>query len=222
MPDIFSLDSQKGEEVVIKKDPIKTTDPLPQSAHQPHENVSLLSTFARFPDDIRFQNQETNEDVHLFLRRHIITNVPWVLTTCALVLLPLLGIFLMPFVEALPFTFSSQYFLIFILFYYLIVFGYAFVNFTTWFHHVGIVTNLRVLDIDVTHISSKNVAATNIADIVDVEYSQSGFLSNFFDYGNVNLQTEGLKPNFEFNHIPRPAKAADVISDLIAGRPSDA
>ncbi len=223
MPDIFSSPPPKKQEEVIPdtKTPAPVPDPIPPTQHVPHEKVALLSTFTRFPRDIRFQNQETGEDVHLFLRRHFITNLSWITTSLALAFVPALALFLLPLLETLPFSISPLYVIFTLLFYYLIVFGFTFINFVTWFYHVGIVTNLRVLDIDVTHISSKNVAATNISDIVDVEYHQSGFLSNLFDYGNVNLQTEGLKPNFEFNSVPHPAKAADIISDLIAGRRTD-
>jgi hypothetical protein len=216
MPDIFSSEIKPA----ISKEHAPP-DPLPPTQHLPHEKVTAFSTFARFPQGIRFQNQEQGEDVHLFLRRHIITNVPWLLTTVALCLLPVLLIILSPLFSDFPLRIPVTYSLYILLFYYLIVFGYILVNFSTWFNHVGIITNFRVVDIDVTHIGSKNVASTNIVDIVDVEYSQSGFLSNFFNYGNVHLQTEGLKANFEFNHIPNPAKAADVVSDLMAGRKTD-
>lgn len=215
MPDIFSSDVKP--QLSSEKAPV---DPIPQAKHLPHEKITAFSTFARFPEGIRFQNQEQGEDVHLFLRRHFITNIPWTLTALALILLPIIIALLTPLFGDLP-SIPFTYTLYLLLFYYLIIFGYILVNFSTWFNHVGIVTNFRVVDIDVTHIGSKNVASTNIGDIVDVEYSQSGFLSNFFNFGNVHLQTEGLKANFEFNHIPNPAKAADVVSDLMAGRKTD-
>ena len=98
---------------------------------------------------------------------------------------------------------------------YLIVFGYAFVSYVSWFFNIGIVTNLRVVDVDVNDITSKSVAATEMKDILDVEYNQKGFLQNFFDYGNVHMQLAGQNPNFEFLFIPRPARTADVISDLM-------
>ena len=74
-----------------------------------------------------------------------------------------------------------------------------------------------MIDVDTSHISQKNIASTGIGDIVDVEYSQTGFFSGIFHYGNVHMQTEGVKPNFEFLGIPNPAKAADIILDLMRG-----
>lgn len=213
MPDVFTSST-----ALIQPEKAPAVDPVPKKDHLPQEKITPFSTFCRFPQDIRFQNQEVGEDVHLVVRRHFITNVPWILTSVGFSFLPALLVLFTPLFESSTFVISPIALVFLLLFYYLIIFGYLFVNYVTWFYHIGIVTNMRVLDIDVTHISSKNVAATNIADIVDVEYSQSGFISNFFDFGNVNLQTEGLKANFEFASVPKPARVTDIISDLIAGR----
>lgn len=213
MPDIFTSPVPQ-----IKAETLPISDPIPQKDHRPQEKISPFSTFCRFPQDIRFQNQEEGEDVHLIVRRHFITNAPWLVTGLAFLFAPLLLLIFAPIFETTAFSLAPTVSIFLLLFYYLIIFGYLFVNYTLWFYHLGIITNMRVLDIDVTSISSKNVAATNIASIVDVEYSQNGILSNFYDYGNVNLQTEGLKPNFEFNTVPKPARVTDIISDLIAGR----
>jgi len=213
MPDIFTSPS-----VVIQPETLPAVDSLPLKDHQPQDKITPFSTFCRFPAGVRFQNQEEGEDIHLILRRHFITNVPWILTGLGFSFIPLLFFLLAPFFENNASIFTPTTLIFLLLFYYLIIFGYLLVNYTIWFYHVGIVTNMRVLDVDIINISSKNVAATNIASIVDVEYSQNGIFSNFFDFGNVNLQTEGLKPNFEFNKVPKPARVTDIISDLIAGR----
>jgi len=216
MPDVFTSPT-----VLIQPETIPVTDPLPKRKHQPSEKMTPFATFCRFPEGVRFQNQEEGEDVHLVVRRHFITNIPWILTGIGFSLLPLVFFLFAPFFDSNSITISPIAILFLLLFYYLIIFGYLLVNYTTWFYHVGIVTNMRVLDIDIENISTKNVAATNISGIVDVEYSQGGILSNFFDFGNVNLQTEGLKPNFEFIKVPKPARVTDIISDLIAGRKSN-
>lgn len=223
MPDVFVAPSDEPKSQ--KKTPAATEKsskdaPSPPEPVQPGEiasksqQINITTAFRPFPEGIHFENQEKDEVIQLFLRKHPITNLPWVTMTVIFALFPLIMVFLFPLLDLPLQFFSGRYLLIFLLFYYLIVFGYGFVSFVTWFYNIGLVTNLRVVDIDVSHITNKNVASTGIADIVDVEYTQSGFWSTFFHFGNVHMQTEGVKPNFEFHAVPDPAKVADVILDL--------
>lgn len=87
-------------------------------------------------------------------------------------------------------------------------------NFVTWFYNVGIVTTKQIIDIDFDDIMYREVAKVHIQDIIDAEYHQGGFLHSFFNYGDVFVQTEGLKPNFEFLSIPKPDNTTDIIIDL--------
>jgi hypothetical protein len=212
MPDLFIANDK------MPRDPRHS--PYPKStSHHAHPNhtkkIPILASFTENPNNLQFENQETNEVIHLFLRHHFITNVRWIITFLLGLLIPLCIFIFLPFLEEANLTIPNNYLFILACFYYLILTGYAFINFVTWYYNVGIVTNIRVVDIDIAHITSKNVAATGLADIVDVEYSQSGFMQNLFDYGNVHMQTEGLKANFEFLNVPKPAKTTDVISDLM-------
>ncbi len=186
----------------------ETTHPTPE------QKENIFSSLIKFPKGIRFENQEPNEQIYLFLRRHFITNLGWIIPAVFFSFLPF-GIWMVLSQSGISMTdIPFEYLLILTLFYYLIVIGYAFLNFIIWFYNVGIVTQQRVIDIDIHNITSKNVASTNISDVVDVEYSQQGLLASTLNYGDVNLQTEGLKPNFEFHKIPQPALVADTINDL--------
>jgi hypothetical protein len=99
--------------------------------------------------------------------------------------------------------------------YYLIVIGFALNQFVTWFYQVGLITNIRIIDVDFHSLLSRNIAYTELADIVDTEAHQKGLLQSIFDYGSVGVQTAGMKANFEFSNIPFPNKVADLISDLM-------
>ncbi|MBI4084599.1 MAG: hypothetical protein HY431_01710 [Candidatus Levybacteria bacterium] len=206
MPDLFVADTSSASKTKSKKK---------DAQNNSSDKMGLLTTFCRNPKGITFENQEVDEEIMLFLRRHIVTNVPWVATALALLLFPIFLPFLMPLVG---FAFSfSPYWIITLGLYYLVVIGYAILQFTAWFYNVGIVTNLRVVDIDINGITNRNIAAAVVQDLVDVEYSQRGFIQSFFDYGNVHMQTEGLKPNFEFLSVPKPAQISDIISGLMQG-----
>ncbi len=210
MPDLFVA---KQTKVVEEKKPA-TTGVITIQKRELHP----FSTFHTFPEGVVFENQEKDEIIHLFLRRHLITNIGWVTSSFSLALIPLLiffiqtsGLFLFP---ELPYS----YLLVGALFYYVILFGYNLVNSVSWFYNIGLVTQLRVVDVDLSNIQHKNVSATTLGDIVDVSYSQKGFFQSLFDYGDVVIQTEGIRENFEFLKVPHPAKVADVVSDLVAGR----
>lgn len=205
MPDIF-VNSEN-----INKETLPTAD---------SERVHMFSTFCVNPIGISFVQQEPDEKILLFLRRHFITNVPWILVTSILILIP---------VFFLIFTIGSQlsdalnlpvrYIVIFIIFYYLAVLSYAFVNFITWFYNVFLVTQKRIVDIDYHDIVIHNIAFTRLSLIQDVNYTQAGFIRSFFNYGNLFVQTAGAEVNFEGLSVPQPRRAAHIITDLIGRRP---
>lgn len=215
MPDIFTA---PDEQPAVQKPPPKQS-PQPQS-NPMRSNMHLFTAFQTNPQGMHFQDQEDDETVLLFLRRHFLSNANWISATVFFLLLPPLASLFLLFANLSFVTIPGRYLLLLLLFYYLILFGYAYINFLMWFYNVGIVTNHRVIDVDLTSLTTKNVAATILADIKDVTYHQTGLMSSFFDYGDVTMETEGRRANFEFNAIPHPAKVADTISTLVAHQPN--
>lgn len=219
MPDLFVAKSEISKEKKPHHNSISPSVATPPSKSTTSiskpKKVPMFASFTEYPENLEFEHQEPNEKIYLFLRKHFITNLKWILTTIIGAILPLGLLLLLPFFEQANLLIPGNYLFILGCFYYLILLGYSFINFITWYYNVGIITNLRVVDIDIAYITSKNVAATGLGDLVDVEYSQSGFLHNLYDYGNVHMQTEGLKANFEFLSIPKPAKTTDIITDLM-------
>jgi hypothetical protein len=206
MPDLFTspTKSEAGNQ------PAKQ----PATESHAHKDLSFFHAYCYMPTNVTFANQETNEQVVLLLRQHFITNLSWITFAIVLSLLPWLLLLILPLANisltVIPLTFQ----VIFISFYYLIIIGYAFIQFVTWFYNVGIITPRRIIDIDFTDIMSRNIAETRMNDVIDTEFNQGGFLHSFYDYGNVFIQTEGMKPNFEFLSVPHPGKVVDVILDL--------
>lgn len=181
---------------------------------EPHMNV--LSSFCHNPKDVSFQTQKEKESIILFLRSHVITNLSWFLITFILIILPPITLTLLSnfgfnvlFVPA-----ASRFALVFTLFYYLLVCSYVFINFLHWFYNVFIVTSQRVVDIDYSDIVVHNIAVTSLSHVQDVNYTQSGFIPTFFNYGNLFVQTAGNEMNFEALSIPKPREATHIIGDL--------
>jgi len=104
------------------------------------------------------------------------------------------------------------------LFYYLIIFAFILVEFTLWYFNIGLVTNKRVVDLDVSGILFKELSETRLNLIEDVSYSQVGSIRTVFNYGDVVMQTAGSKPNFEFDRAPDPARVVRIIADMIGGK----
>lgn len=183
-----------------------------------------FATYCAHPKNVWFKDQESDEDILLLLRKHHVTNIPWIIFTFLLLTIPpLIFAFFnssigQPFVPP-PTVIPVRYIIVLTLFYYLVVFGYAIVSFMTWFYNVSLVTNKRVVDIDFSDVIYHNVAATKIILIQDVDYTQSGFIRTFFNYGDVFVQTASDSPNFDFLAVPKPGQVVNLLESLIGKRP---
>ena len=161
------------------------------------------------------------ETVKLFVRRHVITNLPWIVTTIVLLLIPvLIQILLTLTATPLP-PLPNNFITIFLLFYYLITFTYAFISFLDWFYNIIIITNTEIIDIDYADVIYHDVAATNVNLVEDVNYTQVGFIRGLFNFGDVFVQTAGGKENIEALAIPQPARIARIILDFIGKGEND-
>ena len=206
MPDLFINSNQKRENTLPTKNPV-IIDVKP---HAP----GFFTSYCPNPSGVHFANQEPDEHIVLFLRRHFITNIPWLFYALLFLFIPPLLFFLINLSNTSVFTITPEFIYAITGFYYLLVLNYAFSKFITWFYHVGIVTPKRLIDLDVDNILHYHLAETSIADVVDVSYSQKGIFQSFFNYGDVPIQTEAIKANFEFEKSPFPSTVADIITDL--------
>lgn len=235
MPDIFTSPQEKEEQ--LAKQPVQQTSTEKQKSKAEttqhaakskqgftsqrifsagKNNVSFFSHYCEKPVGVRFVNQEDDEEITLFLRRHFATNIPWIIITFLLLFFPIITYALFQVSNFTLFSIPTALVIVLFGFYYLIVFNYALLNFTTWFYDIGIVSRKRLIDLDANNILHHHWAETEIADVVDVSVTQQGFFQSFFNYGNVHIQTEAVKANFEFVAAPQPATVSDIISDLKA------
>ena len=215
MADLFIAPTKKPIEKVQETEPaaVKT---------KPEEvvtgkNVGLFSAFRIRPGNVSFSEQDDDEIIYLFLRRHFITNVLWVIISIILGIIPLI-IYLTVKSNFLPFPVPPGYIAVLTSFYFLIVLSYIFINFLNWFYNISLVTDKRVLDLDYSDIVYHDVALTKLNLIEDVAYIQSGFSRSLFNYGDILIQTAGEKLHFDFLSIPEPKRGADIIEDLMGGK----
>lgn len=207
MPDIFVAETKTKEE--------KIETPVPRKTNHTHRHMGFFRSFAERPNGVTFANQKNHEEIVLFLRVHLITNFLWVVITIFLLFIPLLASPVANFIPN-PLSFVPGKFIpFFLIFYYLIIFSYAFLNFLNWFYNITLITNLGVVDIDYSELLFHDVAFTNFNLVEDVNYTKVGFLCSLFNFGDVFVQTAGGRENLEALSVPNPARAAHVIANSI-------
>jgi len=173
-------------------------------------NFGFLTAFAVRPSLIRYEAQEKDEKIVLFLRRHFFTNVGWVIATFCLALVPIFAFTFFSF-EFIPLSYRF----LGILGWYMVVFAYAFERFLSWFFNVNIVTDQRIIDVNFPSILYKDISECKIENIEDISSKTGGFIRSFLNYGDVLIQTAGTLPELTFEAIPFPDKTAEIINDLI-------
>ena len=206
MPDIFVGSSKpKTEEKKVNLENVHLTQSMKKA-------FGFLTAFAVRPSRIRYQAQEDDEKIVLFLRRHFFTNVGWIIAAFCLAIIPFFAFGFFPF-GFVPLSFR----LIGVIGWYLLVFAYAFERFLSWFFNVNIVTDRRIIDVNFPSILYKDVSECKIDHIEDISSKIGGFIRSFLNYGDVLIQTAGTLPELTFEAIPFPDKAAEIINDLIPG-----
>lgn len=215
MPDLFVSDQTHAQPTKPSPQPV-TAQPVTPAPKPPPQGKQLpfFAAFCHMPLGVSFLNQEANEQIILFLRAHFITNLNWIGFSFVLLALPLFLPLVAEYYADYFLLIPVPFILILVCFYYLIVLGYMYLQFVSWFYNVGIVTNKQLVDVDFDDIMYRDIAKVRIENVIDVEFNQGGFLDSFFDFGTVNVQTEGIKPNFEFGQTPDPDKVANIILEL--------
>jgi uncharacterized membrane protein YdbT with pleckstrin-like domain len=180
----------------------------------PPTHMGPLTAFAVNPMGLRFETQEEEEKVILFLRQHIIVNVPWILITILLIIAPTVIFPKLFDVLRLNLTLPSGYYFIGTIFWYLATFGFALASFIGWFFNIYIVTNERIVDIDFYYLLYKKFSEAELTKIQDISFTSGGILAAIFNFGNVTIETAGEMPNIQFEAIPFPEKAVETIRSL--------
>ena len=171
-----------------------------------------LSTFAINPVGVTFESEEVGEKIILLLRPSLVTLIPPTLVTIFLMTVPLIVGFIAGVIgfEFGEFLTTAQVFLL-VAFWYIFVFGYILYQFLLWYFNVYLLTNERIVDFDFMGLLSRQISFAKLGQIEDVTPRSLGFFSTFFNYGNVYVQTAGVKPEFEFEKVPRPDDVAEEI-----------
>lgn len=169
-----------------------------------------LAAFISKPTSILFDSQAHAEQIILVLRKHPITQVPWVLSAVAAAFLPLLLGYI-GFLNFLPPNFQFAGLVIWLM----LLSGFVLEKFLQWFFNVYIVTDERIIDVDFVSLIYKNISTAKIEKIEDVTATTGGALQSVVNFGTIKIQTAAEKNEFEFEEVPQPAKVARLLNELI-------
>lgn len=222
MPDIFVARKPKskkagtpvlsnGERVEPKSNGPQTEIGEKIASDHIENRYSPMASFFLFPGKhINFETKESKEKIILILRRHPVTNVPWLFTATLMIIAPL-ALNYVPFLLFLP----QSYQFMAILAWYLVTTAYILEQFLSWFFNVNIVTDERIIDVDFNNLIYKRISDAKIDKIEDKTYEMGGVVRSIFNYGDVFIQTAAEEKEFDFTAVPQPAKVISILNDLI-------
>lgn len=179
--------------------------------------IAIASFMKNPPSSVSFDGEDKDEHIVLFLRRHFITNVGWILMSVFLFFLPALlstllrlnGFDLADYIS-LRVRFAAS------IFWYLFVFGVTFENFLLWYFNVYLVTTKRIVDMDFHALLHRDVTEAPLRNVEDITRRTRGALQVIFNYGSVTIQTAGEQRELEFEFVPDPTRVQDIVSDIVA------
>ena len=185
------------------------------SNHKPNSNP--LAAFSVLPPGVRFGTQDVDEDIILLLRKHPITNLPWIFLSLLMIGAPLVIFPLLDLGNITTFINSISVGIIpvLIVFWYVAISGYVLLNFFFWYFNINIVTNERILDFDFLYLLYREFSETFLKSVEEVTARSGGLMSTIFDYGTVVVHTAGPSENIEFVHIPKPQEVVRIINRLV-------
>jgi membrane protein YdbS with pleckstrin-like domain len=220
MPDIFiAKDKQPGDEFPPKDDTIGGVSDWRKGHLRVVDRIireeshgrrpQPLSSFAIAPR-VHFETQEKKETIILLLRRHMITNLHWILKAILMMFAPTL-LSLAVSIEGIP----PNFLLLGAIVWYLLCFAYVFEQFLSWVYNVNIITDERVIVIKFPSLLYRELSETKIDKIQEVDSVTGGFFRTLFNFGNIVVQTAGEIPEVRFEAVPNPGRVSVVLNDLI-------
>ncbi len=177
--------------------------------------LGLLPAFFDKPQAMSFLEQNPNEEIELLLRKHPITNLPWIIISFIGLFLPILVLaadqsFNINFIATLPESLIVQ----FIVMYDLLVLAYAIESFLYWYFNIYIVTNQHLVEIDFNSLLNRDITEAQYDEIQTVTAQIQGAIREFFNFGTVQIETAAKDMPVEFTDVPQPDLVADRIRDI--------
>lgn len=168
-----------------------------------------LASFCYYPDHVDFIEKDPDEKIVLLIRRHPITNIPWMIASILMLFAPIVIVNL-PFLNFLP----ERFLIITIIFWYILTLAFAFEKFLNWFFNVNIITDQRMFDVDFVNLIYRKITDADLDKIQDVTVKVGSVVRTVFNYGDILIQTAAEISEVEFEGVPQPDRIAKIIREL--------
>lgn len=182
-------------------------------------SANPLTSLAVFPIKTKMEVQGDTEKIQLIIRQDLVTNIPRILVSFFIAVVPFvvfssfgrdsLG------ADLLLDVVSVQTRTTILIIWYLFLAMYMFQSILLWFFNVLVVTNERIIDLDVSWPFHRVVTEARLEQVQDVSLKQGGLFASVFNYGSIYVQTAGIEQNIEITRCPQPGFVHDRITDFV-------
>ncbi|MEI6326647.1 MAG: hypothetical protein WCO78_00840 [Candidatus Roizmanbacteria bacterium] len=167
-----------------------------------------LGAFCVMPN-MRYSQQEPGEKLLLILRASPYTQVIWVINSVMAFVLLIVGIiYLASYIDTMALILCLLVGLS-------LIFTYSWYNFVIWYYNLGIISTVRLVDIDYYGISKRVTTETLITKVADATAKTTGFFGQILNYGDVFVVTDGPAQNIEFLNVPDPDLVVSIINSAM-------
>lgn len=211
-PTIFDS-SHKKQKLDEKRHAHLLKDPDEYSSVM-RESIPTINPFAAYvpkPEDFRFESQDELEKVLLVLRKHPLTQIPWMIIGALMLIAPSIILPFVPMYSVIP----EIYRVVIMLGWYLLTFAFLLESVLSWIFNVYIITDERIIDTDFYSLIYKRISEAKIDKIEDVTSETGGVLRSLFDFGTITIQTAAEKREFEFEDVPHPSRVVRLLNELM-------
>lgn len=171
---------------------------------------------------ILFPGQQANEKIYLITRQHWAVLLKQVLVWCLfLAILFILDNSVVPNFPILEEAPYQQILVIVRSVYMMFLLAALFSIWILYYLNYQIITNERIVDVTQKNLLNHTTSEFHLGRTQDVTAEIKGVMGNFFNYGNVYVQTAGEQARFEFDRVPDPHSVEKLILDLYEQLPPE-
>ena len=203
------VEGKKGREDPSSLKPIKRRKKKRDLYHDITHEIRPGVGLQLEPKGVKFADKDKDEEALVVLRRHPVTNAPWIILTI-IMFFTLFFNFHFNWLGSLPvslrLTINYAWLVLTLL--------VAWSGLLSWYFNVSVISDKRIIDVDFHDLIYREVSDANLEKIEDVTHNMGGLLGIIFNFGDIYVQTAGTKPQIEFLKVPHPAQVASILRKL--------
>lgn len=170
-------------------------------------------SFQAFPKNVKFVQKGKDEEIILVIKRHWSAYATHILLAFVI---PLISLILLFVTRNLPNIYGeSTIYLGLFMASVVISVNIIVTALMQWYYNVAIITDKRVVALDVVSVFHHTYTEILWRRIQDVSHDSVGLLSSIFDIGNIFIDTAGEGVDLTLPFIPKPRDVQDVIDNLV-------